>query len=70
MIYILLSICCSDIILYYLALIFQRQGASAYAKRNRQKVKAAEEIIQIIRDLPERRYKSMADVEKALAKIR
>ena len=47
-----------------------RSELLTYAKRNRQKVKAAEEIIQIIRELPERRYKSMADVEKALAKIR
>ena len=47
-----------------------RSKLLTYAKRNRQKVKAAEEIIQIIRELPERRYKSMADVEKALAKVR
>jgi hypothetical protein len=47
-----------------------RSELLTYAKRNRQKVKAAEEIIQVIRELPERRYKSMVDMEKALAKIR
>jgi hypothetical protein len=41
-----------------------------HAERNRQKVEAAEEIINVIRELPDRRYSNMADVEKALAEVR
>jgi hypothetical protein len=41
-----------------------------HAERNKQKVEAAEEIIQVIRELPDRTYNNMADVEKALAEIR
>jgi hypothetical protein len=42
----------------------------SHAERNSQKVEAAEEIISVIRELPDRRYYSMADVEKALGKVR
>jgi Protein of unknown function (DUF2795) len=42
----------------------------SYAERNKQKMQAAEEIIQVIRELPDRRYNSMADMEKALGEIR
>jgi hypothetical protein len=41
-----------------------------HAKENKQKVDASEEIIQVINELPERTYSNMADVEKALAKVK
>jgi hypothetical protein len=41
-----------------------------HSERNRQRVKSAQEIIQTIRELPDRTYSSMADVEKALGEIR
>jgi hypothetical protein len=37
---------------------------------NKSKVEAAEEIIQVIRELPDRTYNNMADVEKAVAEVR
>jgi hypothetical protein len=42
----------------------------SHAERNKQQVEAAEEIINVIRELPERKYDNMADVEKALAEVR
>jgi hypothetical protein len=42
----------------------------AYAEQNRSKVTAPAEIINVIRELPDRTYDSMADVEKALGEIR
>jgi hypothetical protein len=41
-----------------------------YAKTNKSKVEAAEEVIQVIRQLPDRTYSNMADLQKALAKVR
>jgi hypothetical protein len=41
-----------------------------YAETNKSKVEAAEEIIQVIRELPDRTYNNMADVEKAVAEVR
>jgi hypothetical protein len=41
-----------------------------YAQTNKSKVEAAEEVIQVIRQLPDRTYSNMADLEKALAKVR
>jgi hypothetical protein len=41
-----------------------------YAETNKSKVETAAEIIQAIRELPDRTYNNMADVEKALAEIR
>jgi hypothetical protein len=41
-----------------------------HAEGNRHKVESSEEIIQVIRELPERTYRNMADVEKALAEVR
>jgi Protein of unknown function (DUF2795) len=41
------------------------------AMKNKPKVKSAEEIIEIIKQLPSRRnFNNMADVEKALGEIR
>lgn len=40
------------------------------AEANKAKVEAAEEVIQVIRELPERTYSNMADVEKAVAEVR
>jgi hypothetical protein len=41
------------------------------AMKNKPKVKSAEEIIEIIKQLPSRRnFNNMADVEKALSEIR
>jgi Protein of unknown function (DUF2795) len=39
-------------------------------EKNRQKVEAPEETIQVIRELPDRKYTNMADVERALAEVR
>jgi hypothetical protein len=41
-----------------------------HAEANKAKVEAAEEVIQVIRELPERTYNNMADVEKAVAEVR
>jgi hypothetical protein len=41
-----------------------------YAEDNKQNVDTSEEIIQVIYKLPERTYSNMADVEKALAKVK
>lgn len=41
-----------------------------HAESNKRKIEAAEEVIQVIKELPDRRYKNMADVEKALGEIR
>jgi hypothetical protein len=41
-----------------------------YAETNKSKVEAAEEVIQVIRELPDRTYNNMADVEKAVAGVR
>ena len=42
----------------------------AYAQTNKSKVEAPEEVIQVIRELPDRIYSNMADVEKAVAEVR
>ena len=47
-----------------------KDGLIRHAERNKQKVEAAQEIIQVIREIPDRTYNNMADVEKALAEIR
>ena len=41
-----------------------------YAKENKSKVKSSDEIIELIKELPDRKYHSMADIEKALGEIR
>ena len=41
-----------------------------YAETNKSKVEVAEEIIQVIRELPDKTYNNMADVEKAIAEVR
>jgi hypothetical protein len=41
-----------------------------WAREHKSKVKAAEQIITIIQEMPDRKYHNMADVEKALAEIR
>jgi hypothetical protein len=41
-----------------------------YAKQNKAKVESSDEIIETIKELPDRTYKNMADIEKALAEIR
>jgi hypothetical protein len=41
-----------------------------YAKENKSKVKSSDEIIELIKELPDRRYDNMADIEKALGEIR
>jgi hypothetical protein len=41
-----------------------------YAETNKSKVEAAEEVIQVIKDLPDKTYNNMADVEKAVAEVR
>jgi hypothetical protein len=40
------------------------------AETNKSKVEAAEEVIQVIRELPDRTYNNMVDVEKAVAEVR
>src|SRR5215212_852676 len=41
-----------------------------YAKEKKSKVKSSDEIIELIKELPDRRYDNMADIEKALGEIR
>jgi hypothetical protein len=41
-----------------------------YAKENKAKVEGSDEIIELIKKLPDRKYHKMADVEKALGEIR
>ena len=41
-----------------------------YAETNKSKVEVPEEIIQVIRELPDRTYANMADIEKAVADVR
>jgi hypothetical protein len=42
-----------------------------YAETNKSKVEAVkEEVIQVIRELPERTYSNMADVEKTVSEVR
>ena len=41
-----------------------------YAETNKSKVEAAEEVIQVIRELPDKTYNNMVDVEKAVAEVR
>jgi hypothetical protein len=41
-----------------------------YAKEKKSKVKSSDEIIEVIKELPDRRYDNMADIEKALGEIR
>ena len=47
-----------------------KQGLIRHAEKNKKKVKAAKEVIQVMRELPDRNYSNMADVEKALAEVR
>ncbi|AIF82226.1 Protein of unknown function (DUF2795) [Candidatus Nitrososphaera evergladensis SR1] len=39
------------------------------AEKNAGRVESAQDIVQTVRDLPDRKYNSMADVEKALGKV-
>jgi hypothetical protein len=41
-----------------------------YAKENKSKVKSSGKIIEVIKELPDRKYHNMADIEKALGEIR
>lgn len=41
-----------------------------YAKENKSKVKRSDQIIKIIKELPDRKYHNMVDIEKALGEIR
>ena len=41
-----------------------------YAETNKAKVEAAQEVIQTIRELPDKTYTNMADVEKAVGEVR
>ena len=41
-----------------------------WAREHKSKVKAAEQIITIIQEMPDKKYQNMADVEKVLAEIR
>ena len=41
-----------------------------YAKKNKAKVESSDEIIEVIKELPDIKYHKMADVEKALGEIR
>jgi hypothetical protein len=47
-----------------------KQGLIRHAEKNKNKVKAAEQVIQVMRELPDRSYSNIADVEKALAEVR
>jgi hypothetical protein len=41
-----------------------------YAKENKENVETSDEIIEVIKELPDRKYHNMADIEKALGEIR
>ncbi|HET6800152.1 MAG TPA: DUF2795 domain-containing protein [Nitrososphaeraceae archaeon] len=41
-----------------------------YAKENKSEVKRSDQIIKIIKELPDRKYHNMVDIEKALGEIR
>ncbi|MDQ4056862.1 MAG: DUF2795 domain-containing protein, partial [Thermoproteota archaeon] len=41
-----------------------------YAKENKAKVKRSDEILKIIKELPDRKYHNMADIEKAVGVTR
>jgi Protein of unknown function (DUF2795) len=41
-----------------------------YAKENKVKVESSDEIIEVTKELPDRKYHNMADIEKALGEIR
>jgi hypothetical protein len=47
-----------------------KQGLIRHAEKNKNKVKATERVIQVMHELPDRNYRNMADVEKALAEVR
>jgi citrate synthase len=47
-----------------------KQGLIKHAEKNKKKVKAAEQVIQLMRELPDRNYNNMADVEKGVAEVR
>ncbi len=47
-----------------------KDGLIRHAERNKEKVEAAEEVIQVIRELPDKTYSNMADVEKGVAEVR
>lgn len=48
----------------------EKQELIRYAEKNKNKVEASEEVIQVMRELPDKNYSNMADVEKALGEIR
>lgn len=48
----------------------KKQDLIAYAENNKSKVEVAEQVIQMIRELPNRTYDNMADVERAVGKVR
>jgi hypothetical protein len=41
-----------------------------YAETNKSKIEAAEEVIQVVRELPDKTYNNMVDIEKAVAEVR
>ena len=47
-----------------------KNGLLDYAKENKSKVESLDEIIEVIRELPDTKYHNMADIEKALGEIR
>ncbi|HEX7031472.1 MAG TPA: DUF2795 domain-containing protein [Nitrososphaera sp.] len=48
----------------------QKQGLIEYAENNKSKVETAEQVIQVIRELPDKTYDNMADVERAVGEVR
>ena len=47
-----------------------KEEVVAYAKKNKEKVGSAQEVIETINELPNRIYHTMAEIEKAVGEIR
>ncbi|MEP0824742.1 MAG: DUF2795 domain-containing protein [Nitrososphaera sp.] len=48
----------------------QKQDLIEHAENNKSRLESAEQVIQVIRELPDREYNNMADVERALGEVR
>lgn len=48
----------------------KKQDLIEYAENNKSKVEVAEQVIQVIRELPDKTYGNMADVERAVGEVR
>ncbi len=47
-----------------------KEQVVAYAKKNKEKVESAQEVIATINEIPNRKYYTMAEIERAVGEIR